>query len=211
MLLRAGEHQAVIAELYGEGKPTVPALLVGDEPVKGSRAILERLEQLAPEPPLYPEPGADEIRAAERWGDEEFQHDGRVLAWGCFHFRPERALTFAGLPVADPAMTDFSIRFVEATWRYQGINAAGIASVLETLPAKLDHIDGLIAAGVIGGQAPNAADLQIGATVRMLLNLGDLAPLIEARPATAMARRWFPEWDGWVPAGAFPAGWVPSP
>jgi glutathione S-transferase len=64
---------------------------------------------------------------------------------------------------------------------------------------------------VIGGDAPNAADLQIGATLRVLLCLGDLRPLLEGRAGERIARAWFPEYRGDVPAGAFPAGWVPAP
>ena len=40
--------------------------------------------------------------------------------------------------------------------------------------------------------------------------IGDLRPLIEGRPAEEVARRCFPDYEGDVPAGAFPAGWVPA-
>ena len=65
------------------------------------------------------------------------------------------------------------------------------------------------ALGTFGGAAPTAADLQIGCTLRVLLTIGDLRPLI-GRPGEQVARRWFPNYLGDVPAGAFPAGWVPS-
>lgn len=71
-------------------------------------------------------------------------------------------------------------------------------------------MDALAAEGVIGGDRPTAADLQIGATLRVLLCVGDLRPLIEGRSGEAIARRWFPDYQGEVPAGAFPAGWVPD-
>ena len=51
--------------IYGDGKRTVPGVVVDGEPVHGSRAILERLERLAPAPSLYPEPIA-ERRARRR-------------------------------------------------------------------------------------------------------------------------------------------------
>jgi hypothetical protein len=41
--------------------------------------------------------------------------------------------------------------------------------------------------------------------------VGDLHPLIEGRPAEQIGRRWFPNYTGEIPTGAFPAGWVPSP
>jgi len=205
-----GEHVAKMAELYGEGNTTVPGLTIDGEPVHGSRPILARLEQLEPDPALYPEPRAQEIREAERWGDEELQDLGRRLPWGALHFRPEAIGTFGGGGPLDPAGTDFAIRLARGTWKYHKITAERLAEDLEGLPAKLDRVDELAAQGTIGGEAPNAADLQIGATVRVLLTVGDLHPLIEDRPAGEIARRWFPEYPGQVPAGAFPAGWVPS-
>src|SRR5919107_6424580 len=68
--LEAGRHTEEMERLYGPGHGTVPGLLVDGEPVHGSRAILERLEAIQPEPTLFPAPIADAVREAERWGDE---------------------------------------------------------------------------------------------------------------------------------------------
>jgi len=206
-----GEHPAKMAEIYGEGRTTVPGLLVDGEPVHGSRPILAHLEALAADPPLYPAPIADAVREAERWGDEELQDLGRRLPWGALHFRPEALGTFGGAAPLDPAGTDFAIRYARGSWKYHGITAQRLADDLAGLPAKLDHVDALAEAGTIGGGAPNAADLQIGATLRVLLCLGDLRPLLEGRAGARIARTWFPDYRGDVPAGAFPAGWVPAP
>jgi glutathione S-transferase len=205
-----GEHVAKMAELYGEGNTTVPGVLIDGEPVHGSRRILARLEALQPAPPLYPGDKADAVREAERWGDEELQDLGRRLPWGALHFRPEAVGTFGGAGPLDPAGTDFAIRMARATWKYHGITAQRLADDLAGLPAKLDHVDGLVENGTIGGETPNAADLQIGATIRVLLTVGDLVPLLSHRPAEGLARRWFPDYPGEIPAGAYPAGWVPS-
>jgi glutathione S-transferase len=202
-------HTEEMERLYGPGHGTVPGLMVEDEPVHSSVAILERLEQLVPDPPLYPEPIAAEVREAERWGDAELQDLGRRLPWGALHFRPEAVGTYGGAAEAlDPAGTDFAIRFARSMWKYHRISAERLADDLAGLPAKLDHVDGLAADRIVGGEQPNAADLQIGATLRVLLTVGDLRPLIEGRPAEELARRWFPDYAGDVPAGAFPAGWV---
>ena len=200
-----GDHNAPMEELFGSR--TVPGLMVDDEPVHGSRAILARLEELAPEPPLFPDP---RVAEAERWGDEELQDLGRRLPWGALYFRPEAMGTIAGGGPLDPAGTDFAIRFSRAAWKYHGLSAVRLHEDLQGLPGKLDHVDALIAGGVMGGAAPNAADLQIGATLRVLLVVGDLEHLLEGRPAADVARRWFPEYPGHIPAGAFPAGWVPQ-
>ena len=210
--LRAGTHPDEIERLYGEGRRTVPGAMFDDEPVHGSVAILERIERLVPEPSLYPAAQRDAVVEAERWGDHELQDLGRRLPWGALHFRPESMGTFAGGGAGplDPAGTDFAMRYVRGSWKYHGITAVRLVEDLAALPAMLDRIDGYVADGVLLGEQPNAADLQIGATLAVLLTLGDLHPLIEDRPAEQVARRWFDDRPGLVPAGAFPAGWVPA-
>jgi glutathione S-transferase len=206
--LAPGAHVEEMERIYGSR--TVPGMLVDGEPVHGSRAILARLEEMVPDPPLYPAGKADAVREAERWGDEELQDLGRRMPWGALHFRPEAMGTFGGAGPLDPAGTDFAIGFLRGSWKYHKITAARLAEDLQGLPAKLDHIDALIAEGVIGGDEPNAADLQIGATLEVLACVADLKPLLADRPAGGLAARWFPGRDGEVPAGAFPAGWVPE-
>jgi glutathione S-transferase len=197
-------------ETYGEGNSTVPGLLIDEQPVHGSRAILARLEQIEPEPTLFP---SEAVREAERWGDEQLQDLGRCLPWGAMYFRPEAMGTFAG-PGAEPLDapgTDFAIKFVRATWRYHGITAARLHGDLAGLPAKIAHIEQLAEDGTLDGERANAADLQIAATIRVLLPLGDLGPLLQGSAAERIALRFFPSYPGSVPQGAYPAGWVPSP
>jgi glutathione S-transferase len=192
---------------------TVPAIEFDDgEKVLGSREIVRALEHRAPDPPLLPADGRArrEVEEAERWGDEELQDLGRRLPWGALHFRPESLGTFGGAGTLDPAGTDFAIRMGRASWKYHGITAQRLADDLAGLPAKLDRVDALAREGTIGGERANAADLQIGATLRVLLTVGDLRPLLEGRAGEAVARRWFADYPGDIPAGAFPAGWVPS-
>jgi glutathione S-transferase len=62
---------------------------------------------------------------------------------------------------------------------------------------------------VIGGEEPNAADLQIAPSVRLLMAFDQLRPLIEARPAGAFAVKVAPDPGGRVPA-ALPAEWIPK-
>jgi glutathione S-transferase len=205
--LPAGPHVEQMQELYGEGNSTVPGLMVDDRPVHGSRAILARLEELEPEPVLYP---SDEVREAERWGDEEFQDLGRRLPWGALHFRPELLATIFGGSQLDGPGTDYAIRMLRTAWKYHNITAARLHDDLAGLPAKLQHIEGLLNSGVIGGEQANAADLQIGATVTVLMPLGDLRPLLSGSAAEQVARRHFPALPGTIPAGTYPAGWAPS-
>jgi glutathione S-transferase len=205
--LRPGEHVERMQEIYGEGNSTVPGLLIDGEPVHGSRAILARLETITPEPTLYP---SDEVREAERWGDEELQDLGRRLPWGALHFRPEAMGTFAGGDPLDGPGTDFAIKYVRGSWRYHGITAERLQEDLLGLPEKIAYIEQLAESGVIDGDQPNAADLQIGATIRVLLPIADLRPLLAGTAAERTALRFFPDYPGEVPVGAYPAGWAPA-
>src|SRR3954465_179689 len=122
-------HNDEMERLYGPGNTTVPGLTIdGEERVHGSVAILERLEQLVPEPPLYPEPIAGAIREAGGGGDGELQAPGPPLPWGALQFRPEAVGTFAEpYQALDPAGTDFAIRFARAMWKYHRISATPLA------------------------------------------------------------------------------------
>jgi glutathione S-transferase len=197
-----GRHIAEMPELYGEGATTVPGAMVDGEPVHGSRAILARLDELVAEPPLY---STEAVRDAERWGDEVLQARGRRLLWGAAHFRPERISTLIGGPPLDPGGTDYAIRLLRGTWKHTGVTCERLAEDLAALPADVAHVLELIGEGVLDGESPNAADLQIAPTIRMLLVVGDLREHLA--PVEDYARRLFPDYPGEIPAGAFPA-WV---
>ena len=209
--LAPGEPQhEEMARIYGEGKTRVPGLSIGEERVHGSRPILARLDELEPDPPLFPEPIAAAVREAERWGEAEVQNVTRRLFFGALYFRPEAMGTYMGAGPLDPAGTDAVINSLPWWWEYNSVSAVRLAADLASLLPTLDHLDELAAEGLIGGEQPTAADLQIGAPLRALLTVGDVRPLIEGRAGERIARRWFPDIPGDVPAGAFPAGWVPS-
>jgi len=49
---------------------------------------------------------------------------------------------------------------------------------------------------------PNAADLQIESTLRLLMTLADVRPLLESRPCGELARVLFDAVPGEMPAGS---------
>jgi glutathione S-transferase len=91
-----------------------------------------------------------------------------------------------------------------------GATEESVRADLAALPAQFDHVDELIAEGVIGGEQPNAADFQIATSVRVMLNFPQLRPLIESRPAGELAMRIAPRFGDQVPL-KLPAEWVPEP
>jgi glutathione S-transferase len=209
--LPIGQAGDDIEQIYGDGKRTVPGLLVDQQPVHGTIPIFERIDELADGASLYPAPVADTVRKAQRGVSEDLQTAGRMLIFGALHFRPEAMGTFAGAGPLDPSGTDYAIKMVRGAWRYIGLTAERLAAELERLPGLIQAADGLVSSGAAGGEEPTALDFQIGASLRLLRQIGDVRPLIDGRPCARLAERWFKPGTADIPAGAFPAGWVPEP
>lgn len=206
--LVSGQQGDEIERIYGPGRRTVPGLVIDGEPVHGTRAIFSRLDEMLGGGVLYPPAHADLIRETELGLAEDVQTSARVLTFGSLHFRPEAIGTFVGGGPLDPAGTDFAIRMVRGAWKYLGINAQRIAATLEALPAQIEGVDEIIATGAAGGKEPTALDFQLGSSLQLLLQIGDVRPLIEGRPADRLVSAWFEPSPADIPAGAFPAGWV---
>jgi glutathione S-transferase len=208
--------QALITRLRFPNR-TVPALrLDGGEKVQGSRAILRRLDELVPDPPLLPDD--DAARAAvldvERWGEQVLQPLARRAVWAALKHRPDAIPSYQEASQL-PRLPRPVVRVVApAVIRIErAINRAADETVradLRALPGHLDRVDQWIGEGLMGGPAPNAADLQIGASVRLLATIGDVRPLLAGRPAEKLALRLFADYPGDVPAGAYPPGWLPA-
>jgi glutathione S-transferase len=199
----------------GFSRVTVPALKIDGEKIQGSREISRALDRIVPDPPLFP---ADPDRRAavedaERFGDEELQHPIRQLLWWGFKREKENLRAYSegaklGIPIGLAIKTGgplvaLSARFNEAT-------DANARAALAALPDLLDRVDAYVADGTIGGEEPNAADFQIATSIGLALTLDDLKPLIEPRPAAALAHRIVPEYPGHMPP-ILPPAWLPEP
>ena len=196
------------------GGTTVPGMRIDGERIAGSRAIMRRLDELAPEPPLLPPPGDPMYaqrargRALGRRGVPERPPPDHRRRPSCVaRSAMESYAGDARLPLPRPLLRPA----LPATARLMAIhNKARDESAradLAALPRQLDRIDGWIGEGVLGGEQPNAADLQIGSSLRLLMTIGDVRPLIEGRPAAALTR-YFPPLVGEVPAGVLPPEWT---
>jgi len=192
------------------GGRTVPAFRFSDgTKAQGSRAILAELDRRIPEPPLY---GSPEVIEAERWGDEHYQQAPRNILWPALAGHGEVLHAFQagsklpGLPL--PVIKLIAPAILAAERKLNATDDEVAKNTIASLPELLDHVDGLIADGVLDGAEPNAADLQIAPTTRLLLAVADLRPLIAGRPAEKHAFRWLEQNRAEVPAGTIDPGWL---
>jgi glutathione S-transferase len=191
---------------------TVPALKLDGERIQGSREIARALDRIAPEPPLFPsDPEARaKVEEAEQWGDEVLQPVARRAVWNALRrdrspLRSYSAGARLGIPLGLAIRTAAPIVAMSA--RFNEATDDRVREDLAALPEKLDRIDAWIAGGVLGGEPPNAADLQIATSVALLMTLDDLRPAIESRPAGQLAKRIDPEFPGRAPA-ILPPAWL---
>ena len=197
------------------GRPTVPTMLLDGDKVVGSTAIVHRIDALVPEPPLQPLDPARRaaVAEAEQWGDDVFQNVTRRIEVATHLRRPQSLPSYmqhSRLPAPSPLVRLAGPLVMRRAVRFHGAHDDAVRADLAALPAHLAHVDQLIADGVIGGEQPNAADLQIGASLKVLSTLGDIDPLLSG-PARELGERLFADLlGGRCPAGALPTGWLPA-
>jgi glutathione S-transferase len=194
---------------------TVPALIWEDgRKIQGSRDISRFLDEERPDPPLFPSDPEQrrKVEEAEQWGDEQLQDPTRRLIWVALGRDHSTSKDFLrgyklGIPTSIAAATSGPIIWGEAKLNKASNETA--QADLQKLPSHLDHIDQLLADGVIGGAEPNAADYQIATSVRLLMAFDQLHPLFAGRPLAAWAEKIAPDPGGRVPA-ALPPEWIPA-
>jgi glutathione S-transferase len=196
------------------GARSVPAIVFPDgQRLSGSRTIMRALDERRPQPPLLPPDGGARasVERAEEWGDQVLQPLARRVIWAALRRSPGATASYsegARLPVPRPAVGLTAPLVARVASAVNGASDPMVRADLIGLPTHLARVDGWIAETTLGGSEPNAADLQIGASLRLLLTIEDVRPLLDDRPAGALARRVFPDYPGNVPAGAFPPTWL---
>jgi glutathione S-transferase len=193
---------------------TVPAMKIDGRRLQNSREISRALEEAQPEPPIFPSDPQRrrEVEEAERWGEEVLQDlPRRIVRWISVH-RPEARVMIArevGIPLPKVA----AFLNVPAARHLAGKVDANdpdvVRAAIAQVPEVMDHVDRLIAEGLIGGDQPNAADLQIATSIRALLTVRDLDPVTQGRPAADLAMRVIPSFGNDFPAGMLPPDWLP--
>jgi glutathione S-transferase len=180
----------------------------------GSREISRALDEIQPQPPLYPaDPEARrEVEAAELWGEGVLQDAVRRILWNAIKRDKEPLRSYSegarlGVPIGLAMATAAPIILAEL--KLNSVSDEAVEADLAALPEWLERIDRWITDGVLGGDEPNAADFQIAAGLRLAMTLDDLRPLIEPRPAGALSLRLVPDFPGRTPP-ILPAAWLPA-
>lgn len=189
---------------------TVPAMKVDGRPVQGTRVISRALDELQPDPPLFPQDTErrSAVEQAERRG-EELQDVARRIVLTAARREPDVFTHVYGQVGALRRPAQRVSRGLVIKLASAGHHATDFVAEedLRALPARLDEIDAWIADGLLDGPELNAADFQIAPNVALLLRLADLVPHIENRPAARLAQRLAP--DDRPPNGAvLPPQWL---
>jgi glutathione S-transferase len=191
---------------------TVPSLKIDGRKLTGSREIARELDRISPEPPLYPSDPDKRaaVEDAERWGDEVLQAPVRRILWNALKRDRAPLRSYAegarlGVPIGLAIRTAAPI--VAGAARMNSADDETVRADLAALPGQLQRVDDWIAEGVLGGDPPNAADLQIAASLRLLMTLDDLRPALEERRAGQMTMRAIPEFPGHA-APVLPPAWL---
>jgi glutathione S-transferase len=178
---------------------TVPSLLVDGQRVKANREIARFLENVRPDPPLFPaDPDLRKaVEEAQRWGDEVFQMTARRLVLSALLHGPDALVERGGDGRLGPLL-----------WRQPGIRRVGArfigrfvfaaderadAELLAALPRALDRIDAWIEGGVLDSDQLYAADFMIAPSLALLSYRRDLRAEIDRRPAVRLLDRILPE------------------
>jgi len=191
---------------------TVPAMKVDGRRIQGTGEIARELDRLRPEPRLVPEDAERRaaVEEAERFGDAELQPPVRAILWWALKNDRSPLRSYSegaklGIPIGLALKTAAPIVALSA--RFNEATDENVRRSLAALPAMLQKVDDWIEAGVIGGEQPNIADLQIVTSLRLAMTLDDLRPAIESRPAGQLALRLVPDYPGHCPP-VLPPAWL---
>jgi glutathione S-transferase len=201
-------NQRIHLRLAGFRGGTVPGLKLDGQRIQGSRKIARALDERSPQPPLFPADPALRIRIeeAERWGEEQLQPiPRRLFRYGVARnpelrhwvVRAQRPPIPGLVAQAMRPALEWYVRTVEADGRRA--TKAGVRADLEALPALLDHADRLLDDGTLTLDPPNAATLQIMASVNLMGRFADLAELVAWHACAEPARKLFPYYRAELP------------
>lgn len=191
---------------------TIPSLRIDGRRITGSREISKALDEIKPDPPLFPADPAERVQVedAERWGDEIPQNAVRRILWNAIKRdrKPLRSfLEGAHIGVPHGLAVATAAPIIAAEIRINDVTDDAVKADLAAFPGWLDRVDDWIAGGVLGSDSPNAADFQITSVLRLAMTMDDLRSAIESRPAGELTLRLVPDFPGRIPP-VLPAEWL---
>ena len=208
--------QRAHTRLAGFRGGTVPALKLDGRRIQGSRQIARAVDETWPEPPLFP--SDPELRArvedAERWGEERLQPvPRRIGRFGALRHVGVRRWAAEG---ARMPFMEFSIRTSRPLIAYyarareldgRSGTEAGVRTDLAALPELLARAEELLDDGTLSLDRPNAATIQVLASIRLLDAFEDLRPFTGSLHCARAARELFPDYPEPIPA-FLPPEWL---
>lgn len=201
-------NQRIHLRLAGFRGGTVPALKLDGQRIQGSRQIARALDERWPEPPLFPaDPGLrGRVEEAERWGEEQLQPiPRRLFRYGVARNPELRQWVVRAQRLPIPGLTAQAIRpaveWYVGTVEADGRRATegGVRADLAALPTLLDRVDRLLDDGTLTLEPPNAATLQIMASVNLMGRFADLSELVASHACAKSARELFPRYRAELP------------
>jgi glutathione S-transferase len=184
---------------FGDRLGTVPALAADGRRISTNHGIARFLDEQQPEPPLFPTDPERRaaVEEAERWANETLQMSARRIVGAAATGDPAGFSRLAGegrlgylLYRSALARRLIVPRILRGVFRTSP--RAGRALLTE-LDAMLDRIDAWIAAGVLGGTQPNAADFMVAPSLALILYRPDVLTRFEGRPGLDLVDRLLPE------------------
>jgi glutathione S-transferase len=191
---------------FGDRLGTVPALDADGRKVSTNHGIARFLDERHPDPPLLPSDPEQRaaVEEAERWANETLQMAARRIP-GAAAVRDPSILDQADdgrmgylLYKNDLVRRKVVPRILGGVFR---AHPKADAELLSDLAGYLDHIDALIAEGVLDGPQLNVADFMVAPSLALILYRPDVKPMFEGRPALALVDRLLPEPDQSTPQG----------
>jgi glutathione S-transferase len=174
---------------------TVPALIVDGRKVQTNRAIARALDEIVPEPRLFPADPAEraDVETAELFGDEVFQQAvRRIVLWSLVNdpdsVTPDPEI--GALPI--PRNAWLRRRLTRQSFEVFGITDAVVHDDFMALPEMMDRLDGFVAEGILNGPDLNAADFEIAPLIAALLGASYVAADVAERRAAELASRVMP-------------------
>jgi glutathione S-transferase len=174
---------------------TAPALLLNGRRVQTNRAIARALDEVVPDPPLFPDDPGERwhVEAVESFGDEVLQHaTRRMFLWSSTR-DPDSVTPHPAIGrMPFPGNAWLRDRVMRRPFEHYAITDAVVRDDFEALPGMLDRLDAFVADGVLGGPELTAADMQIAPLLAALAGIANLRAEIGRRPVTSLITRVLP-------------------